>query len=347
METKNPAGEPGGWGRALVGRGAFRLSRSQLFIFTLSLPRQSCSPPLSLSSPFIPLPHFTSFPSYWPLFLALIVFSHPPPLLSLPTFRTLSSLSLLLPFLSPPPPPPPLSFLGPPPLSLFLTFLSPSPFSPPPLSFLGPPHLSLSLPFLSPSLFFTPPLSLSLSSSPFSLPPLSLSLPPLSLPLPFLYSSPFSLPYLSVSLPFLSPSPFFPRTSSPFSLPPLSLPSPFFTPPLSLSLPHLSLSLPFRISLVCLSYFPHSPPRLFLFFTIFLCSPSLSLPSLDMILDMLRSEDARTAILSYYQDSDEPRAVREAIKESCKTSAEESGLQKWVSLHHVPLHGSLYCWRRD
>lgn len=59
-------------------------------------------------------------------------------------------------------------------------------------------------------------------------------------------------------------------------------------------------------------------------------SPSfpLFLPSLDMILDMLRSEDARTAILSYYQESDEPRAVRAAIKESCMTPAGESGLQK-------------------
>ena len=40
-----------------------------------------------------------------------------------------------------------------------------------------------------------------------------------------------------------------------------------------------------------------------------------------MILDMLKSEEARIAILSYYQDSDEPRAVRTAIEDACKVSS--------------------------
>ena len=204
-----------------------------------------------------------------------------------------------------------------------------------------------------------------------SLPCQSCLSPPPSLSSPFIplhhsasFPSSLPLPLFPLRTTFLGPYHFLPSSSLtlssylsyPLSPTPLSLPLPFLSsdllPFLSLFLTFLSPSShqllpwcpvfrvhPFRISLVCLSYFPHSPPRLFLFFTIFLCSPSLFLPSLDMILDMLRSEDARTAILSYYQDSDEPRAVREAIKESCKTSAEESGLQKWVSLHHAPLHG--------
>ena len=46
----------------------------------------------------------------------------------------------------------------------------------------------------------------------------------------------------------------------------------------------------------------------------------------DLILDMLQSEAARTAILSYYQDSEEPAAVRGAIQELCTTSEAESDM---------------------
>ena len=45
---------------------------------------------------------------------------------------------------------------------------------------------------------------------------------------------------------------------------------------------------------------------------------------LDMIMDMLQSEEARKAILSYYQHSGEPEAVRTAIEESCRTSGGDS-----------------------
>ena len=37
--------------------------------------------------------------------------------------------------------------------------------------------------------------------------------------------------------------------------------------------------------------------------------------AVDVIMDMLGSENARTAILNYYQNSDEPQAVENAIEE--------------------------------
>ncbi len=46
-----------------------------------------------------------------------------------------------------------------------------------------------------------------------------------------------------------------------------------------------------------------------------------------MVLDMLQSEEARTAILSYYQDSDEPEAIRTAIEDACKHPGGLSELQ--------------------
>lgn len=52
-----------------------------------------------------------------------------------------------------------------------------------------------------------------------------------------------------------------------------------------------------------------------------------------MIMDMLGSEEARTAILSHYQKSDEPEAISEAIEEACRISAASSdgGLrQRWT-----------------
>ena len=38
-----------------------------------------------------------------------------------------------------------------------------------------------------------------------------------------------------------------------------------------------------------------------------------------MIMDMLGSEEERLAILSYYQKSDEPQAVQNAIEEVCNS----------------------------
>ncbi len=46
-----------------------------------------------------------------------------------------------------------------------------------------------------------------------------------------------------------------------------------------------------------------------------------------MILDMLKSEYARKAILSYYQNSAEPAAIRTAIEDACKNPGGLSDLQ--------------------
>lgn len=53
-------------------------------------------------------------------------------------------------------------------------------------------------------------------------------------------------------------------------------------------------------------------------------------------MDMLRSEEARTAILSYYQDSDEPDAIKIAIEDACRTPGGDSELQtkqRWNENH--------------
>ena len=39
----------------------------------------------------------------------------------------------------------------------------------------------------------------------------------------------------------------------------------------------------------------------------------------DVIMDMLGSEEERMAILSYYQESDEPQAVQNAIEAVCNS----------------------------
>lgn len=54
-------------------------------------------------------------------------------------------------------------------------------------------------------------------------------------------------------------------------------------------------------------------------------------PHADVIIDMLGSEEARAAILSYYQASDEPDAVESAIKEVCSTGQESvTSNQVWT-----------------
>ena len=43
---------------------------------------------------------------------------------------------------------------------------------------------------------------------------------------------------------------------------------------------------------------------------------------LDVIMDMLGSEEERMTILDYYQKSDEPQAVKNAIEEVCNSTDE-------------------------
>ena len=54
----------------------------------------------------------------------------------------------------------------------------------------------------------------------------------------------------------------------------------------------------------------------------------LTLNHVDMIMDMLQSEEARKSILSYYQNSDEPDAIREAIEEASTTPGELQAKQR-------------------
>lgn len=60
-----------------------------------------------------------------------------------------------------------------------------------------------------------------------------------------------------------------------------------------------------------------------IFHTFFCCPPQYVVLS-DVILDMLGSDAARTAILSHYKQSDEPRAIRDAIEKACNTSTANS-----------------------
>lgn len=47
----------------------------------------------------------------------------------------------------------------------------------------------------------------------------------------------------------------------------------------------------------------------------------------DVIMDMLGGEEERMAILNYYQESDEPQAVENAIEEVCN-SVDEGHIQQ-------------------
>ena len=49
----------------------------------------------------------------------------------------------------------------------------------------------------------------------------------------------------------------------------------------------------------------------------------------DVIMDMLGSEEERVAILNYYQKSDEPQAVENAIEEVCNSVGEEHIQQRY------------------
>ena len=49
---------------------------------------------------------------------------------------------------------------------------------------------------------------------------------------------------------------------------------------------------------------------------------AIAMPYLDVIMDMLGSEEERMAILDYYQKSDEPQAVKTAIEEVCNSTDE-------------------------
>lgn len=51
-------------------------------------------------------------------------------------------------------------------------------------------------------------------------------------------------------------------------------------------------------------------------------------------MDMLGSEEERMAILSYYQKSDEPQAVENAIEEVCKSTDEEHLQQRYSVFFH-------------
>ena len=48
----------------------------------------------------------------------------------------------------------------------------------------------------------------------------------------------------------------------------------------------------------------------------------------DVIMDMLGSEEERMAILNYYQESDEPQAVENAIEEVCNSVDDENIQQR-------------------
>ena len=48
----------------------------------------------------------------------------------------------------------------------------------------------------------------------------------------------------------------------------------------------------------------------------------------DVIMDMLGSEEERMAILTFYQESDEPQAVENAIEEVCNSVDEENIQQR-------------------
>ena len=57
----------------------------------------------------------------------------------------------------------------------------------------------------------------------------------------------------------------------------------------------------------------------------------------DVIMDMLGSEEERMAILDYYQRSDEPQAVENAIEEVCNTINEDHIQQRLLKItqHHI------------
>ena len=68
---------------------------------------------------------------------------------------------------------------------------------------------------------------------------------------------------------------------------------------------------------------------------------------LDTILDLFNDEEARTAVLSYYQDTNEPTAIRNAILESRKSKKNEFKPQGYVvcilSLNNVYVTINSFC----